>query len=379
MGEIYEERSRKDLGDFPITSRITGFWDRSDTEIDLVAVNQEERRLRFGSCKRSPAKLVSDINNFKGHVDRFRTPSRRIVPGRSNSWAWLHASMTVHAPCSSGTTCGPRIWTTCMRATWPEPSTNHGGTVLPNSDARKEHLAMEGHSQPSRRRRMPQRRHPARPLLPERSDFLEGDAPAAAKVEAFLAQALAATGSEAPTTAGRSCPGSAMRCCRTTRSRPTAATSWTSCGTCRRRASTPLEVTADHVKLYKRALLEAGRKSATVAQAAVGPPRDLQAACGQGTGVLGDGPGHRCGQGPRRAEELHTVLDPAAGHFDLGGDSDRHLAGDPRPGADERLLPHRLPGLGGGRGLRGAPRDRWRRALSPRHREAEQEAAEDPA
>ena len=71
VGEIYEERSRKDLGDFPITSRITGFWDRSDTEIDLVAVNQEERRLRFGSCKRSPAKLLSDINNFKGHVDRF--------------------------------------------------------------------------------------------------------------------------------------------------------------------------------------------------------------------------------------------------------------------------------------------------------------------
>jgi hypothetical protein len=39
----------------------------------------------------------------------------------------------------------------------------------------------------------------APPLLAERSDFLEGDAPAAAKVEAFLAQALAATGSSAPT------------------------------------------------------------------------------------------------------------------------------------------------------------------------------------
>ena len=35
---------------------------------------------------------------------------------------------------------------------------------------------------------------PARraPLVPERSDFLEGDEPAAAKVEAFLAKALAA-------------------------------------------------------------------------------------------------------------------------------------------------------------------------------------------
>ena len=39
---------------------------------------------------------------------------------------------------------------------------------------------------------------PRTPLLPERSDFLEGDSPAAAKVEAFLAQAFAATGSASP-------------------------------------------------------------------------------------------------------------------------------------------------------------------------------------
>ena len=46
------------------------------------------------------------------------------------------------------------------------------------------------------------------PLVPERTDFLEGDAPAAAKVEAFLARALEATGSEAPSTAGALAPGS---------------------------------------------------------------------------------------------------------------------------------------------------------------------------
>src|SRR3954454_7992420 len=44
------------------------------------------------------------------------------------------------------------------------------------------------------------------PLVPERSDFLEGDVPAASKVEAFLAQALAATGTDAPTTAGALVP-----------------------------------------------------------------------------------------------------------------------------------------------------------------------------
>ena len=44
VGQLYEERSRKGMGDFPIT---------------------------FGSCKRSPAKLLSDVNNFKQHVERF--------------------------------------------------------------------------------------------------------------------------------------------------------------------------------------------------------------------------------------------------------------------------------------------------------------------
>jgi AAA+ ATPase superfamily predicted ATPase len=71
VAELYEERSRKGLADFPLTARIAGYWDRSDTEIDLVAVNEPERRLRFGSCKRRPGKLLSDINNFRGHVARF--------------------------------------------------------------------------------------------------------------------------------------------------------------------------------------------------------------------------------------------------------------------------------------------------------------------
>jgi len=70
-GQLYEERSRKGLGYFPLTNRILGYWDKSDTEIDVVAVNETDRRWRFGSCKRSPGKLIADINNFKGHVTRF--------------------------------------------------------------------------------------------------------------------------------------------------------------------------------------------------------------------------------------------------------------------------------------------------------------------
>lgn len=70
-GQLYDERSRKGIGDFPLTNRILGYWDKNDTEIDLVAVNENDRRMRFGSCKRSPGKLIADINNFKGHVARF--------------------------------------------------------------------------------------------------------------------------------------------------------------------------------------------------------------------------------------------------------------------------------------------------------------------
>ena len=71
VGQLYEERSRKGMGDFPITNRVQGFWDKADTEIDLVAVNEESETIRFGSCKRSPAKLLSDVNNFKQQVERF--------------------------------------------------------------------------------------------------------------------------------------------------------------------------------------------------------------------------------------------------------------------------------------------------------------------
>jgi AAA+ ATPase superfamily predicted ATPase len=71
VGLLYEERSRKGLGDFGLTSRIQGFWDSADTEIDLVALNEPERRIRFGCCKRSSDKLLSGLSVLDGHVARF--------------------------------------------------------------------------------------------------------------------------------------------------------------------------------------------------------------------------------------------------------------------------------------------------------------------
>ena len=107
---------------------------------------------------------------------------------------------------------------------------------------------------------------PRTPLVPERSDFLEGDAPAAAKVEAFLARALEATGSEAPTTAGALVPWicDVLLSNHSVKAYGRDLTDFVR--HVRAQGVDPLDVTADHVKCYKRALLEAGMKSATVAR-----------------------------------------------------------------------------------------------------------------
>jgi AAA+ ATPase superfamily predicted ATPase len=61
VGRLYEEASRKGVGDFPLSERIKGYWDRAGVEIDLVAVSESTQRIRFGTCKRNASKLVSSL------------------------------------------------------------------------------------------------------------------------------------------------------------------------------------------------------------------------------------------------------------------------------------------------------------------------------
>src|SRR3954447_8271304 len=103
-------------------------------------------------------------------------------------------------------------------------------------------------------------------LVPERSDFLEGDVPAAAKVEAFLARALEATGGDATTTAGALVPWICDALLSNHSVKAYGRDLMDFFRHMQARGVTPLEVTPDHVKMYKRALLEAGRTSATVAR-----------------------------------------------------------------------------------------------------------------
>jgi len=71
VSHLYEERSRRKLGDFALTAKISGYWDRADVEIDLVAVNEDERRIRFGSCKRNPERLVASVEVLKSGAGKF--------------------------------------------------------------------------------------------------------------------------------------------------------------------------------------------------------------------------------------------------------------------------------------------------------------------
>ena len=108
------------------------------------------------------------------------------------------------------------------------------------------------------------------PLVPENSDFLEGDAPAADKVAAFLARALEASDGSATdgsaTVAGALVPWICDALLSNHSVKAYGRDFMDFVRQMQAQGVTPLEVTADHVKLYKRALLEAGKTSATVAR-----------------------------------------------------------------------------------------------------------------
>ena len=72
-----EEASRMGGTDFPMTDRLRGFWNRprngpETIEIDFIAWNEDDRRVRFGSCKRNPeGHDLKSLRTFRGHVDSF--------------------------------------------------------------------------------------------------------------------------------------------------------------------------------------------------------------------------------------------------------------------------------------------------------------------
>lgn len=93
VAQIYEELSRLGIGSFPLTERVSGYWDRADVEIDLVAMNEDERRIRFGSCKRNADKLPGSIAGLKHAAGRFLAVQKRFA-----GWSVEYAAIAPTIP-----------------------------------------------------------------------------------------------------------------------------------------------------------------------------------------------------------------------------------------------------------------------------------------
>lgn len=91
--QLYEERSRLGLGDFALSERIRGYWDRLDVEIDLVAVSEEQQTIRFGSCKRQAEKLSRSIPHLAGAAERFLA-AHKIYQGWNVEYMAIAPSIT---------------------------------------------------------------------------------------------------------------------------------------------------------------------------------------------------------------------------------------------------------------------------------------------
>lgn len=99
---LYEERSRKGLAGFRLTHRIDGYWDRGDIEIDLVALDEDDERIRFGTCRRAPERLPSALDSLDGAIERFMRANRRY-----EGWTIERAAIT--------TSCSPELRALCDR------------------------------------------------------------------------------------------------------------------------------------------------------------------------------------------------------------------------------------------------------------------------
>jgi len=75
--KLMAEASRRGVGDFALTDMVTGYWNRPHDvarliEIDIVAMNDDEQTVRFGSCKRSASKHDhASLAKTEQHIQAF--------------------------------------------------------------------------------------------------------------------------------------------------------------------------------------------------------------------------------------------------------------------------------------------------------------------
>lgn len=92
--KLMADASRMGLGDFPLTDLVTGYWNRSRDssrliEIDIIAINEADRVVRFGSCKRSAKKHDrASLLRTEQHIAAFL---RTSTGKRFNGWTQQRA------------------------------------------------------------------------------------------------------------------------------------------------------------------------------------------------------------------------------------------------------------------------------------------------
>jgi AAA+ ATPase superfamily predicted ATPase len=75
--KLHLECSQKDKGDFELTRLNLGYWNRArnpnqNIEIDLVALDESSKKIRFGSCKRSESGHDrTALAKFERHIEGF--------------------------------------------------------------------------------------------------------------------------------------------------------------------------------------------------------------------------------------------------------------------------------------------------------------------
>lgn len=91
---LHVECARKGRGDFELSSIELGYWNKPrdaarSIEIDLVALDADNKRVRFGSCKRAAtAHDGSALKEFRSHVDAFlKSKEGKQVSGWSQELA----------------------------------------------------------------------------------------------------------------------------------------------------------------------------------------------------------------------------------------------------------------------------------------------------
>lgn len=113
--KLMAEASRRAVGDFALTDIVTGYWNRPREatrliEIDIVALNETDGTVRFGTCKRSAQKHdAASLAKTEQHIQDFLATS---TGKRFKGWTQQRAAYAPRFTPEQRQTLAARGWTT---------------------------------------------------------------------------------------------------------------------------------------------------------------------------------------------------------------------------------------------------------------------------